>query len=211
MINSSGRFIESIHFAHVESGHGGRDITKDKVNDKFANVTKDQINTYLELCEKCCLKKSKQRKGLVVKPIVSNDLNSRCQLDLIDMQSQPDGEYKFIMNYQDHLTKFSMLRPLTHKTAENVAAELLDIFCILGAPHILQSDNGKEFVNQTINRLLEEWPQCKIVHGKPRHSQSQGSVERCNRDVESLVACYQAENATVAYLVKTNKYIIIIL
>ena len=29
-------------------------------------------------------------------------MNLRCQVDLIDMQSQPDGEFKFILNYQDH-------------------------------------------------------------------------------------------------------------
>ena len=67
---SKEKLFESIHFAHLESGHGGRNITKDKVNEKFANITKDQISVYLELCETCCLKKNKNRKGLVVKPIV---------------------------------------------------------------------------------------------------------------------------------------------
>ena len=38
------------------------------------------------------------------------------------------------------------------------------------------------------------WPGLKLVYGKPRHSQSQGSVERANRDVENLIACWQAEN-----------------
>ena len=38
------------------------------------------------------------------------------------------------------------------------------------------------------------WPGLKMVHGKPRHSQSQGSVERANRDIENLIACWQAEN-----------------
>ena len=39
-----------------------------------------------------------KKKSLVVKHIniVSNGnaMNSRCQLDLIDMQGQPDGDYK---------------------------------------------------------------------------------------------------------------------
>ena len=30
-------------------------------------------------------------------------MNSRAQLDLIDMQSQPDGDLKWILVYQDHL------------------------------------------------------------------------------------------------------------
>jgi hypothetical protein len=46
------------------------------------------------------LKKAKVKKSVVVKPIVSKDFNSRCQVDLIDLQSRPDGEYKFIMVYQ---------------------------------------------------------------------------------------------------------------
>jgi len=27
----------------------------------------------------------------------------------------------------------------------------------------------------------------KIVHGKPRHSQSQGSVERANQDIQNML------------------------
>ena len=34
--------------------------------------------------------------------------NSRMQIDLVDFQSLPDGEYKWILNAQDHLTKFSI-------------------------------------------------------------------------------------------------------
>ncbi|XP_025413283.1 KRAB-A domain-containing protein 2-like [Sipha flava] len=38
------------------------------------------------------------------------------------------------------------------------------------------------------------WSDVKIVHGKPRHSQSQGSVERVNRDVEDMLATWMAQN-----------------
>jgi len=99
------------------------------------------------------------------------------------MQSEPDGYYPFIMNYQDHLTKFTILRPLKSKTAEEVAYQLLYIFCMFSAPFILQSDNDREFANKIIQNLADMWPGMKLVHGKPRHSQSQGSVERSNQDV----------------------------
>ncbi|GFO32290.1 integrase core domain protein [Plakobranchus ocellatus] len=45
------------------------------------------------------------------------------QVDLIDFQSHPDGEYKFIMAYQDHLTKFVFLRALKTKLAEEEAIQ----------------------------------------------------------------------------------------
>ena len=98
------------------------------------------------------------------------------------MQSQPDGEYNFILDYQDHLIKFCILRPLKCKTKEAVAEELTSIFSIMDVPHILQSDNGREFANQLVEEITKLWPECKMVHGKPRHSQSQGSVERNNLD-----------------------------
>ena len=54
------------------------------------------------------------------------------------MQAMKQGNYKWIMVYQDHLTKFCVLRPLTSKRAAEVAYQLLDIFLLLGAPEILQ-------------------------------------------------------------------------
>lgn len=114
----------------------------------------------------------------MVKPITSKDFNSRGQVDLIDMQSMPDGEFKWILVYQDHLTKFCVLRPLPNKTAAGVAKELHAIFCLLGAPHVLQSDNGREFTATVVEQLALRHRGMKIVHGQPRHPQSQGSVER---------------------------------
>ena len=64
------------------------------------------------------------------------------------MQSQPDGPYRFILNYQDHLTKFVQLRPLKSKSAEAIAEALVQIFHIFGAPKILHTDNGREFANK---------------------------------------------------------------
>ena len=45
--------------------------------------------------------------------------------------------------YQDHLTKFVVLRPIKSKTAMEVSPTLLDIFCLLGPPNILQRNGGK--------------------------------------------------------------------
>ena len=58
----------------------------------------------------------------------------------------------------------------------------------------MQSDNGREFANKVVTEVTELWPECKIIHGKPRHSQSQGSVERANQDVETILACWIRDN-----------------
>ena len=117
------------------------------------------------MCEQCILKKNRcETTKLVVRPITSTDFNCRGQVDLIDYQSCPDGEYKWVMHYQDHFTKFSVLRPLKSKRAAEVAYQLTDIFLLFGAPHILQSDNGREFTANVITELKLLWPELKVDH-----------------------------------------------
>ena len=89
------------------------------------------------------------------------------------MQSIADGEYKWLLVYQDHFTKFVQLRPIKQKSAIEVAGALLDIFSIFGVPSILQSDNGREFRNMVVQALTVMWPDMKFVHGRARHPQSQ--------------------------------------
>ncbi|KAL7286669.1 hypothetical protein TKK_0019056 [Trichogramma kaykai] len=125
-------------------------------------------------------------------------MNTRCQVDLIDFQSQSHNDYKWIMVYQDHLTKFVILNALKTKRAEEVASHLVRIFLTFGAPCLLHSDNGLEFVNAIINELKILWPELNIVHGKPRHSQSQGSVERANRDIEDMIATWLVDNKSTS-------------
>ena len=115
-------------------------------------------------------------------------------MDLVDMQSCADGEFKWIMVYQDHFTKFVQLRPLRSKTATEVANSLFEIFSIFGVPYILQSDNGREFRNSLISAVKMMWPDMNLVHGRARHPQSQGSVERSNADIKKMLSGWMREN-----------------
>jgi hypothetical protein len=63
-----------------------------------------------------------------VKPVIGHDVLSRGQVDLIICKADADGEFKYLMNYQDHFTKFFNLYPLKTKTAAEVAWHLLEIF-----------------------------------------------------------------------------------
>lgn len=72
------------------------------------------------------------------KPVLDEIWSDRGQIELIDLQSMPDGEYKWLLNYQDLVTKFVHLRPLKSNQIEEVADELLKIFLQSGAPKFLQ-------------------------------------------------------------------------
>lgn len=69
-----------------------------------------------------------------------------------------------------------------------MAYVLLDISTTFGVPSILQGDIDRKFANQILIEICAMWTELKIVHSKPRHSFSQGSVDRTNQDVENILA-----------------------
>ena len=81
------------------------------------------------------------------------------------------------------------------QSTKEVAYQLIDIFCMFSAPFVLQSDNGREFANKIIQNLADMWPGMKLVRGKPRHSQSQGS----NQDVWDMLVAWMSDNNTKAW------------
>jgi hypothetical protein len=154
-------------------------LTKIKYT-KYYLLTKPNVELLLGLCPICAMDKIKPSRKAPHEPILSKTYNDRGQIDMIDMQSCCDGPFKWILHYQDHLTKFSHLRPLRKKSkwhacwlhynlfcnfhnvfcnynvfckgSNAVAWELFQIFMTQGCPLILQHDNGREFVNQVSYR-----------------------------------------------------------
>lgn len=130
-------YFDKLLETHIQTGHGGRDRMFFYAQKKW-RITRPACQLFASMCRTCTRKRVVPHKGVVIKPIISDGFNARGQVDLIDFQSCPDGEYKFLMNYQDHATKFVQLRPLKSKRADDVAQELYKIFHIFGAPYILQ-------------------------------------------------------------------------
>ncbi|XP_037790446.1 KRAB-A domain-containing protein 2-like [Penaeus monodon] len=130
--------FDVIKRAHIATGHGGRDRMIKELQRKYANITTKALELFKSQCEECQKKRKRpMTKGVVMRPILGKELASRGQVDLIDMQSVPYSNFKWIMVYQDHLTKFCILRPLQTKRAAEVAFQLVDIFLLMGAPAAL--------------------------------------------------------------------------
>ncbi len=85
------------------------------------------------------------------------------------------------------------MRSLKSKKAEKTAKELLDIFLHFGALSILQSDNGREFTATIIKEVVSMWPECKLINGRPRHPESQGSIERSNDVFKTKLFAWMSE------------------
>jgi len=119
------------------------------------------------------------------------------QIDLIDMRHLPHNGYKWILHLVDHWSKFHFAYPLVSKSARDVAEALRKwVFPVMGLPSILQSDNGREFVNKLIEEVVASWPgQVQLVSGRPRHPQSQGLIEQAHYTLERMISARTAESA----------------
>ena len=176
---------------------------------KVCNVSLEIVNKILKLCPVCeersTIKTKRQRQSQTPIVITSSHFGHRGQLDLVDMGSSEDPEgYKYLFHYQvsvlqaleslvfwqDHFYKISVLAPLKSKSAAEVARVFVtNVVACYGAPIILQTDNGKEFTGTAFVDAVELLCGCKVIRGRPRHPQTQGSVEAANKIVKELIGC----------------------
>ena len=185
--------FQNIKKCHERVGHSGREKTWSEVQANYSWIRYDTISLFLKTCSQCSLGKLLKNRPCG-KPIVSLGFLSRVQIDLIDMTSRPDQDFKWILHMRDHFSKFSWAYPLKSKRALEVADKLVETFYLFGAPKILQSDNGKEFIAMVIKDLANIWKGLVIINGRPRHPQSQGCVERGNGDLQIKLGKWMEDN-----------------
>lgn len=98
-------------------------------------------------------------------------------IDLAGPWQTTDRGNHFLLVCVDICTRFCQLRALPDKSSISVAIALIEIFCTLGFPKILQSDNGTEFVNEIIKMIRDN---ANFDHRliTPYHPQANGTAER---------------------------------
>ena len=137
---------DCIKQCHIDQeGHSGIRKMEKTVAKHFINISREMCVKFINAC-RCQLDCKHPAKPDDVKPIISSTFNSRGQVDLINMTAYKDGNYEWILHYQDHHDKMSYLCAMENKKPATVASKLLPLFLQQGAPMILQSDNGREFV-----------------------------------------------------------------
>ncbi|XP_046581445.1 KRAB-A domain-containing protein 2-like [Haliotis rubra] len=185
--------FDTVKRCHTRVGHSRRAKTWDEIKANYSWIRHDLVKLFLSTCHECSTR-IPLKKPASGKPIISLGFLTRVQIDLIDMTSRPDSDFKWILHMRDHFSKFSWTHPLTSKRSGEVAEKLVQTFCLFGCPQIMQSDNGREFVSAVINDLCKDWPGMIILHGRPRHPQSQGCVERGNGDLQLKLGKWMEEN-----------------
>ena len=116
-----------------------------------------------------------------------NDIDDQWQMDLADMvQVQSKNQnFRYILTCIDILSRYAWARPLKTKSGNEVAAAIEDIFTISGRiPKRVQTDQGREFYNAPVKRLLES---KNVELFSVKSPNKAALVERFNRTLKTKI------------------------
>lgn len=161
--------------------HRGMTAMYKSSRELFVGFKRKRIYGYVSSCSVCCRYQPLKRNQPIT-PIVANYPWERVQMDCIDLRKHSDynNGYGWILNILDVYSKFIYAIPLKSKCASEILESFRSVVFKEGAPKYLQTDNGKEFINETLNQFLINNNIIRI-RGRPRHPQNQGQVERANQ------------------------------
>lgn len=190
-------YYQKILEAHLATGHGRRDKIVNALRTKYM-IPIFAIKIFLDLCRVCMTHKNNFRYNfkstpIPIKPISSNDFNLSGQINILDFQTNPDKDYKWLLHYQDQTTKFSFLRPLKSKDVKEVALEVLKIFLQTGCPNILQSSDGIKFTTSVLSEITRLWSACDVIQGQIIDPQTE-SIEKTKQDIKNMIQAWMVDN-----------------
>ncbi|KAG0442683.1 Endogenous retrovirus group K member 19 Pol protein [Dictyocoela muelleri] len=114
--------------------------------------------------------------------------HERLFLDIVDLSQYKElnNEYRYILTCLDSFSKFAFCFQLYRKDA-GLFLKLDELCAIEGRWVIIHTDNGKEFCNKELKRIIDKYNN-KHVKGRPRYPQSQGQIELFNRTLKNRLS-----------------------
>ena len=114
--------------------------------------------------------------------------------DLFFMPFPTSEGYTCVLLVKDHFTKFLWAAPMRGKNAQPIADFMWTLFSDgRPCPERWHCDNGSEFVNHLMHEVIGLL-RARNTHGRPRHPQTQGSIERANGTIKrKLIAWCKQE------------------
>ncbi|KAI6649016.1 hypothetical protein LOD99_6899 [Oopsacas minuta] len=181
--------LKMCHDNPVTGGHFGRDKTYQKIASRFYwKGMKQEIEIYCKQCIKCfeVNPKLKMDRPPLSSIRVPSQVWSLVGIDLIGPLQESTSGNKYIVAISDHFSKWSEASAIPDKTSKSVADFLYLVVCRLGCMDTLISDQGREFVNEVIDYLLDIL-QTEHRISSAYHPETNGQRERDNRTLKSAL------------------------
>ena len=163
-------------------------------------VKKKVIQKWLEGEDTYTMHKPIKRKFRRRKVVVGG-MNQQFQADLIDLQNikKWNNKTNYLLTCIDVFSKYAYVLPLKDKTGASITNAFKQIFKQLNKlPFYLQTDSGKEFLNNAFQKYLKDH---KVKHFVTWNQDTKSSiVEIFNRTLKRRMFRYFTKHSTKRYI-----------
>lgn len=184
------RIVKNFHESMFGAAHLAVQKTLSLIKSAFewTNMEKS-VRNYIKSCEHCLRVKSPNR--FSIEPLQqledSHAPLDRVHADVIGPLPQTVSGNRYILTIVDSFTKFVVAEPMPDQKSSTLIKIFVDrFFSVFGAPTILVTDNGTNFLSNDFTKFLQAYV---VQHNcsTPYHHAANGQVERMNRTIETLI------------------------
>jgi hypothetical protein len=190
------RILQENHDS-VFGGHRGMNKTYEAIKRHYQwPHMKEEVENYVKRCTKCQLNKTLRPKCRAPMEITTTAKKpfERCALDVVGPLTETEAGNKYILTFQDDLSKYLVAVPVPQQDAETIArAFVLNIVLKFGAPAQILTDQGSNFLSnlfKSICKLLR----IKKIQTTAFHPASNGGLERSHRVLAEYLRHYVSED-----------------
>ncbi len=154
------------------------------------------VERWVRDCDLCARVKSRSHGKAAMRHQPVGYPMERIAMDLMGPINPPTQRRNiYVLVIMDYFTKWSITVPLRNKEADTVAKSLMEhVICKVGVPAMIHSDQGREFVNETLESVARLF-QIHQSRTTPYRPQSDGLVERQNRTLIDLIRVAQVQQS----------------
>jgi hypothetical protein len=180
-------------------GHLGMNRTYDRIK-LFTSWSgmKQELEDYIRRCEICQKNKITQNKTKMPLQITTTPevVWEKFSLDIVGPLTPTLEGNKYLLTFQDELSKYTIAIPIQQQDAETVAKFFVEeVVLKFGIPQTILTDQGSNFLSELFTNI------CKLLKIKKikttaYHPQTNGALERTHRVLVEYLRCFILEDQT---------------
>jgi transposase InsO family protein len=187
--------ILKMNHDHMLAGHLGiaKSLARIKRQYHWPGLGND-VKSYVGNCITCAKRKAYGSNKAPLKPLPPVErVWEQIAMDIVGPVTESSNGNKYILVLSDYASRYVMTIPMKNQKAHTIAENLVKkVYTKFGPPQRVLTDRGTNFLSKLISSicLLFKIQQIKTTS---YHPQTDGLVERFNRTLCDMLACYVNE------------------
>jgi len=188
--------IIKMNHDHMLAGHLGvaKSLARIKRQYLWPGLSND-VKAYVSNCMICAKRKAYGSIKAPLKPLPPvTKVWEQIAMDIVGPVTESSNGNKYILVLSDYASRFVMTIPMENQKAHTIAENLVKkVYTKYGPPERVLTDQGTNFLSKLIAEICLLF-KIKQIKTTSYHPQTDGLVERFNRTLCDMLACYVSEN-----------------